>query len=92
MITAVSKVVIPITDQEAAKEFWTTVVGFEATLDAEYGGGERWIEVTPPDGSRGQALRARLRTENASRIRGDSAVHGLSGPADEPKIGRSYSN
>ena len=51
MITAVSKVVIPITDQEAAKEFWTTVVGFEATLDAEYGGGERWIEVTPPDGA-----------------------------------------
>lgn len=51
MITAVNKVVVPVTDQDAAKEFWTTAIGFEATMDAPYGNGERWIEVTPPDGA-----------------------------------------
>lgn len=49
MITGVSKVVVPVDDQERAKEFWTTRVGFELRRDASYGD-QRWIEVSPPDG------------------------------------------
>jgi lactoylglutathione lyase len=49
MITGVSKVVVPVDDQERAKEFWTTRVGFELRRDESYGD-ERWIEVSPPDG------------------------------------------
>jgi predicted enzyme related to lactoylglutathione lyase len=49
VISAVSQIVIPVTDQEAAKEFWTTVIGFDVTTDAPYRDGQRWIEVTPPD-------------------------------------------
>jgi predicted enzyme related to lactoylglutathione lyase len=48
MITGVRKIVVPVDDQERAKRFWTETIGFEATLDQTYGG-ERWVEVTPPD-------------------------------------------
>jgi predicted enzyme related to lactoylglutathione lyase len=50
MITGVRKVNVPVGDQERAKRFWTEAVGFTATRDETYGD-ERWIEVTPPDGS-----------------------------------------
>ena len=49
MITGMSKVVVPVDDQESAKEFWTTRVGFALRRDESYGA-ERWIEVSPPDG------------------------------------------
>jgi predicted enzyme related to lactoylglutathione lyase len=50
MITGVNQVVLHVGDQEQAKRFWTDTVGFTLTQDAPYGD-ERWIEVTPPDGS-----------------------------------------
>jgi predicted enzyme related to lactoylglutathione lyase len=49
MITGIGKVVVPVDDQERAKEFWTTQVGFELHRDESYGE-ERWIEVSPPNG------------------------------------------
>jgi predicted enzyme related to lactoylglutathione lyase len=50
MISGVGKVVLPVDDQERAKEFWTTRMGFELRRDESYGD-ERWIEVSPPDGA-----------------------------------------
>lgn len=50
MISGVSKVVVPVDDQERAKEFWTTRMGFELRRDESYGD-ERWIEVSPSDGA-----------------------------------------
>jgi predicted enzyme related to lactoylglutathione lyase len=47
MISAVSKVVVPVDDQERAKEFWVDRLGFELRRDESYGD-ERWIEVSPP--------------------------------------------
>lgn len=47
MISNVSKVVMPVEDQQAALEFWTTTIGFTAGRDETYGD-ERWIEVRPP--------------------------------------------
>ncbi len=49
LIRGVSKVVIPVSDQEQALRFWTTRVGFAVARDESYGD-ERWIEVAPPDG------------------------------------------
>jgi predicted enzyme related to lactoylglutathione lyase len=49
MITGVRKVVVPVGDQEQAKSFWTSVLGFKITRDEPFGDGQRWIEVTPPD-------------------------------------------
>jgi predicted enzyme related to lactoylglutathione lyase len=50
MITGVSKVIVPVDDQERAQQFWTTRMGFELWRDESYGD-ERWIEVSPPDGA-----------------------------------------
>lgn len=49
MIHGVRKVVVPVDDQDRAKEFWTDRVGFEVVQDTQYGGANRWLEVTPPD-------------------------------------------
>jgi lactoylglutathione lyase len=49
VIKAVSKVIVPVDDQERAKEFWATRIGFRVTQDETYGD-ERWIEVAPPVG------------------------------------------
>jgi catechol 2,3-dioxygenase-like lactoylglutathione lyase family enzyme len=48
MITRVSKIILPVADQQAALDFWTTGMGFELVRDDAYGN-ERWIEVRPPD-------------------------------------------
>jgi lactoylglutathione lyase len=48
MIQGVSKVVVPVADQERAKRFWTQQLGFTVAVDEPYGE-ERWIEVVPPD-------------------------------------------
>jgi predicted enzyme related to lactoylglutathione lyase len=47
MISGVSKVVVPVDDQERAKEFWVDRLGFELRRDESYED-ERWIEVSPP--------------------------------------------
>jgi predicted enzyme related to lactoylglutathione lyase len=46
MISGVSKVVVPVDDQEQAKEFWVDRLGFDLRSDESYGD-ERWIEVSP---------------------------------------------
>jgi predicted enzyme related to lactoylglutathione lyase len=50
MITGVSKVIVPVDDQDRAQQFWTTRMGFGLWRDESYGD-ERWIEVSPPDGA-----------------------------------------
>jgi predicted enzyme related to lactoylglutathione lyase len=44
----VRKVVLPVQDQDRAKEFWTAKLGYEVVADAPYGA-ERWLEVRSPD-------------------------------------------
>jgi predicted enzyme related to lactoylglutathione lyase len=46
----VNKLIVPVDNQEKAKEFWTKKMGFEVTRDETYGD-ERWIEVSPPNQS-----------------------------------------
>lgn len=47
MITKVGKVVVPVDDQQSALDFWTGVAGLHPVRD-ETQGGERWVEVKPP--------------------------------------------
>ena len=48
MITRVSKVIVPVLDQQAALDFWTRRMEFITVRDDSYGD-ERWIEVKPPN-------------------------------------------
>ena len=46
-IKAVGTVMVPITDQDRAIEFYVEKLGFELLGDTPYGDGERWVEVAP---------------------------------------------
>jgi catechol 2,3-dioxygenase-like lactoylglutathione lyase family enzyme len=47
-ITALGTVMVPVSDQDRALEFYTDKLGFEKRSDIPYGEGERWLEVAPP--------------------------------------------
>ena len=46
-VTEVGTVMVPVSDQDAAIEFYTEKLGFELRGDTPYGDGDRWVEVAP---------------------------------------------
>jgi predicted enzyme related to lactoylglutathione lyase len=54
-ITRVGTVILPVSDQERALEFFRDVLGFETRVDGEFGDG-RWLEVAPPGAATSIAL------------------------------------
>jgi catechol 2,3-dioxygenase-like lactoylglutathione lyase family enzyme len=46
-ITQVGTVIVPVSDQDRALEFYVEKLGFEKRTDVPYGEGERWVEVAP---------------------------------------------
>src|SRR5690349_2326380 len=46
-IRQVATVGVPVSDQDAALEFYVGKLGFEVRRDMEFGGGMRWLEVAP---------------------------------------------
>lgn len=55
-ITLVRTVAVPSTDQARSLAFYTDILGFEKTVDAPFGPGMRWIEMSPPGGGTTIAL------------------------------------
>jgi catechol 2,3-dioxygenase-like lactoylglutathione lyase family enzyme len=50
--TAISKigtVIIPVSDQDRAIEFYVETLGLEKRADVPFGNGYRWVEVAPAD-------------------------------------------
>jgi catechol 2,3-dioxygenase-like lactoylglutathione lyase family enzyme len=47
-ITQVGTVIVPVSDQDRALEFYVGTLGFEKRIDAPFGEGQRWVEVAPP--------------------------------------------
>jgi catechol 2,3-dioxygenase-like lactoylglutathione lyase family enzyme len=46
-ITQLATVIVPVSDQDRALEFYLDKLGFEKRADIPYGRGERWVEVSP---------------------------------------------
>jgi catechol 2,3-dioxygenase-like lactoylglutathione lyase family enzyme len=55
-VTKVGRVMVPVTDQDKAIEFYVDKLGFEVTADVPFGNGDRWVEVTPSNGGAAIAL------------------------------------
>jgi catechol 2,3-dioxygenase-like lactoylglutathione lyase family enzyme len=55
-IDQISLVCIPAPDQERSVDFYVNKLGLEKRTDVPFGGGYRWIEVYPPNGTAGIAL------------------------------------
>ena len=48
-ITQVGTVIVPVSDQDRALEFYVGTLGFEKRTDTTFAGGQmRWLEVAPP--------------------------------------------
>ena len=54
-IRQISLVCVPTPDQDRAIAFYESI-GFEKRTDTPFGGGYRWVEVYPPEGTTGIAL------------------------------------
>jgi len=46
-ITQVGTVIVPVSDQDRALEFYLDSLGFEKRADMPFGRGDRWVEVGP---------------------------------------------
>jgi catechol 2,3-dioxygenase-like lactoylglutathione lyase family enzyme len=46
-IKNLGRVIIPVSDQDKALEFYTEKLGFEVRADVAFGEGDRWVEVAP---------------------------------------------
>jgi catechol 2,3-dioxygenase-like lactoylglutathione lyase family enzyme len=55
-ITKVGRVMVPVSDQDQAINFYTTRLGFSVAADVPFGDGDRWVEVAPPGGGAAVAL------------------------------------
>ena len=55
-VSQLGRVIIPVSDQDAAIAFYTDKLGFTLSADQPYGEGDRWVEVTPPGGGAAIAL------------------------------------
>lgn len=64
-ITQIGTVIVPVSDQDQALEFFVGTLGFETRVDGFYGEGERWLEVAPPGAATTIALVLRREGEPA---------------------------
>jgi len=55
-IKQVGRVMVPVSNQDRAIEFYTGKLGFSLSADVPFGDGDRWVEVAPPDGGAALAL------------------------------------
>ncbi|MDV7354878.1 VOC family protein [Rhodococcus oxybenzonivorans] len=99
-ITGVHTVAVPVTDQDRALEFYVSTLGFERRMDAEFGEGQRWVEVAPPGSVTSIALvperegapagvetGIRLSTADADADHATLAAHGVDVDAEVTRLG-----
>jgi catechol 2,3-dioxygenase-like lactoylglutathione lyase family enzyme len=48
-ITEIGTVIVAVSDQDRAIEFYVDKLGFEKRLDVPFGPGDRWVEVAPKE-------------------------------------------
>lgn len=48
MIQKVGQIMLYVTNQDQARDFWTEKMGFQVIAEEDNGQGMRWIEIAPP--------------------------------------------
>jgi len=69
-ITRLGRVIIPVSDQDKAIAFYTEKLDFTVAADIPFGDGNRWVEVTPPNGGAAIALAQPMNEFQAGRETG----------------------
>src|SRR5918912_240566 len=55
-ITQIGRIIVPVSDQDRALDFYVETLGFEKRADIPFGEGDRWLEVGPAGAATGLAL------------------------------------
>ena len=97
-ITRVGTVIVPVSDQDQALEFYVGKLGFEKRMDGAFGEGQRWIEVAPagaattialvatPEGDPA-AIEVSLATEDADADHAQLRSRGVEADAEVMRMG-----
>jgi len=48
--STIARVIVPVSDQDRSIDFYVGTLGMEKTADLPFGDGDRWVEVSPPEG------------------------------------------
>jgi catechol 2,3-dioxygenase-like lactoylglutathione lyase family enzyme len=99
-ITQLATVMVPVTDQDQAIEFYVEKLGFEKRADIPFGDGDRWVEVCPPGAATSLALvppregeavgietRVGLKTQDADADHADLLARGVDVDAEVMRMG-----
>jgi catechol 2,3-dioxygenase-like lactoylglutathione lyase family enzyme len=83
-ITRIGTVIVPVSDQDRALEFYLGTLGFEVRLDGPFGEGGRWVEVAPPGAATtialvptGEAMEVSFATSDAEADHGELRARGV---------------
>ena len=55
-LRTIEVVSVPVSDQDRAKNFYADKLGFTLDVDAPFGDGHSWVQLTPPGGGAGISL------------------------------------
>jgi catechol 2,3-dioxygenase-like lactoylglutathione lyase family enzyme len=92
-ITRIGTVIVPVSDQDRALEFYVGTLGFEKRLDGPFGEGGRWIEVAPPGAATTIALvpaggsEVSLATRDAEADHAELLARGVDADAELLRMG-----
>ena len=93
-ITRVGTVIVPVSDQDRALEFYVGTLGFEVRIDGPFGDGGRWLEVAPPGAATTLALvpqpagvEVSLATEDADADHAELMARGVDADAEVMRMG-----
>jgi catechol 2,3-dioxygenase-like lactoylglutathione lyase family enzyme len=99
-ITRLGSVLIRVDDVDRAIDFYVSTLGFEKLIDAEYGAGNRWVEVAPPgaattlalvpstgDDPAGRGGEVSLATKDAAADHATLLAHGVDADASLIQMG-----
>jgi catechol 2,3-dioxygenase-like lactoylglutathione lyase family enzyme len=55
-VAYVGRVMVPVNDQDKAIAWYGENLGFTVSIDVPFGDGDRWVEISPPEGLASLAL------------------------------------
>jgi catechol 2,3-dioxygenase-like lactoylglutathione lyase family enzyme len=99
-ITQLATVIVPVSDQDRAIDFYVDKLGFEKRADIPFGDGDRWVEVAPPGATTSIALvppregepvgidtHVGLKTESADADHADLLARGVDADSEVMRMG-----
>jgi catechol 2,3-dioxygenase-like lactoylglutathione lyase family enzyme len=69
-ITHINVISLPVTDQDGARDFYVSTLGFELVADTPMGPGMRWVQVRPRHGQASITLVNWFDTTPAGSVKG----------------------